>query len=355
MKCLAMTAAGNKELIETIKSAETMVIDGCPVDCGRKIMEEAWLTNYQYIRLTDLGLIKGKTPATDETIDKIYNLIVDGSEIQTIEQKWPSKQSCCAEKDCDMFDFMSKQVGLKVLHPGGITATRELIKLLAPARKMKVLDIGCGKGHTSVYLAKKYGCQVFGIDILEESIEEAKKYALKHRVSHLVNFKVADAHNLPFDNGEFDITFSEAVLILTNDKHKVIKEASRVLKQGGKSGWLELSWKEIPSKEFREKASKEICAKCISNVVTFEMHENDIKEGGFPKVQVEKFDMQYRGLFGMFKDEGIWNGLKVAYKNLSNPKIRKRMIRLDQFFKSHPEYLGYGIYIGIGKFDNEKI
>jgi uncharacterized metal-binding protein len=95
MKCLAMVAADNKGLIETLKTTETLVIDGCPVDCGKKIMEEAWLTNYQYVRLTDLGLVKGQTPVTNETIDKVYNQIMDSSNLQTIEQTEPPKQSCC--------------------------------------------------------------------------------------------------------------------------------------------------------------------------------------------------------------------------------------------------------------------
>ncbi len=81
MKCLAMVAANNKELIETIKSTETLVIDGCPVDCGRKIMEEAWITNYRYVRLTDLGLIKGQTSVNDETIDMIYTNIIDKKKV----------------------------------------------------------------------------------------------------------------------------------------------------------------------------------------------------------------------------------------------------------------------------------
>ena len=59
------------------KSTETLVIDGCSIDCGRKIMAEAWITNYKYVRLTDLGLIKGQTPVTMETIDKVYNQIND--------------------------------------------------------------------------------------------------------------------------------------------------------------------------------------------------------------------------------------------------------------------------------------
>ena len=346
MKCLAMVGAEDKGVIETIKSSKTLVIDGCPVDCGKKIMEEAWLTNYQYIRLTDLGLIKGQTPVTDEIIENICNQIIEGQDMQTIEQFTLPEQSCCNEDNCDMFDFMSKYVGIKVLHPGGVRATHKLIELLSPENDMKVLDIGCGKGRTSVYLAKKYGCKVVGIDILEDSIEEAGKYARKNKVDHLVSFRVADAHNLPFADHEFDMTLSQAVLILTEDKHKVIREAARVLKNKGKSGWLELSWKDIPTQEFREKASKEICAKCITNVVTFDMYEQDIIGNGFSHVNTARFNMEYKGMKGMIADEGMINGIKIMLKFMFNSKIRKRMNRLYNFFKMYPQYIGYGMYIG---------
>jgi len=76
MKCLAMVAADNKPLIETLKLSETLVIDGCPIDCGKKIMEEAWLSNYKYVRLTDLGYEKGKTPVNEKNINEIFEKIM---------------------------------------------------------------------------------------------------------------------------------------------------------------------------------------------------------------------------------------------------------------------------------------
>jgi hypothetical protein len=42
------------------------------------------------------------------------------------------------------------------------------------------------------------------------------------------------------------------------------------LKSSGISGWLELSWKMQPTEEFKGTTSKEICARCISKVVSFE-------------------------------------------------------------------------------------
>ncbi|MDP4292339.1 MAG: putative zinc-binding protein [Bacteroidota bacterium] len=95
MKCLAMVGAGHKELIDTIKSSETLVIDGCPVDCGRKIMEEAWLTGYHYIRLTDLGYVKGETRVNNEIIEQVCTRIMEGPNLQKIEQIKPSSPTCC--------------------------------------------------------------------------------------------------------------------------------------------------------------------------------------------------------------------------------------------------------------------
>ncbi len=344
MKCLAMVAAQDKGLLETLQSSETLVIDGCPVDCGKKIMEEAWLSNYRYVRLTDMGYVKGQTIVTEELINEIANKIINSDGANRIIHNKPVEKECCTEENCDMFDFMSDYVGLKILHPGGIEATNNVLDMLKIEKNMKVLDIACGKGRTSVHIAKKYGCQVIGIDILENSIEEAKIYAKKHGVDHLVTFQAANAENLPFADNEFDITIAQAMLILVDNKEKVIREASRVLKPGGKSGWIELSWKKPAKEDFLLNASKEICAKCISNVVTFNDWEEMFKQV-FANVKVNSFDMDFRGFSEMIKEEGILIGLKVMFRYMTKPTIRKRMMKLNNFFKTYPEYIGYGIYI----------
>ncbi len=253
--------------------------------------------------------------------------------------------NCCLDS-CDMFDFMSNHVGLKILHPGGVKATNNLIDYLKIDKNEKVLDIACGKGLTSIYLAKKYGCQVVGIDILEKSIEEAKYLSKKKGVSHLVSFQVTDASQMPFPNNEFDVTLAQAMLILVKDKTKVIEEATRVLKPGGRSGWIELSWKKQPSIDFLNTATKEICAACIANVETYQGWEKLLRNNGIKELNINKFNLEYRGMRGMVEDEGIANGIKVMLKYITNSRIRTRMMKLNNFFKHYPEYIGYGIYIG---------
>lgn len=256
-----------------------------------------------------------------------------------------SKNNCCLES-CDMFDFMSDYVGRRILHPGGVRATQNLLNNLGIDNNKKVLDIACGKGLTSIYIAKKYGCQVVGIDILDKSIEEATHAAKKEGVNHLVSFHQGDAHELQFSENEFDITVAQAMLILVKDKAKVIQEATRVLKPNGHSGWIELSWKKQPTRDFLSTATKEICAVCIANVETFCHWEELFKGVGIRELKIDKHDMEYRGMRGMIEDEGLVNGFKIIYRLMTNSKIRKRMMKLDTFFKSYPEYIGYGIYTG---------
>ncbi|MBC8146793.1 MAG: putative zinc-binding protein [Bacteroidetes bacterium] len=71
MNCLAVVGAGIEKSIENFKTKNILLIDGCPVDCGKRILDSAGFTKYNYLRVTDLGYVKGHTPVTEEIIDKL--------------------------------------------------------------------------------------------------------------------------------------------------------------------------------------------------------------------------------------------------------------------------------------------
>jgi uncharacterized metal-binding protein len=75
MNCLAAVAADIKPTIEAFKAANLLLIDGCPVDCGKKILDKAGIENYKYLRMTDLGYVKGQTPVTQKVIDTVYEKV----------------------------------------------------------------------------------------------------------------------------------------------------------------------------------------------------------------------------------------------------------------------------------------
>ena len=77
MICLPKIAINDEKLIENVKttSKKVVVIDGCPINCAEKILNEKGITNFTHINTTDFGITKGKTPLTDEKIDEIINHI----------------------------------------------------------------------------------------------------------------------------------------------------------------------------------------------------------------------------------------------------------------------------------------
>jgi uncharacterized metal-binding protein len=72
MNCLAVVGAGIEKSIADFKTKNILMLDGCPIDCGKQILDKAGFENYTYLRVTDLGFKKGQTPVTDEVIQIVY-------------------------------------------------------------------------------------------------------------------------------------------------------------------------------------------------------------------------------------------------------------------------------------------
>jgi len=255
------------------------------------------------------------------------------------------QDSKCSVEQCDIFDFMANYVGMTVLHPGGLLATNKLAEKCHITRDSKVLDIGCGKGTSAVYLAKQFHCQITGIDVDERLIDQAKKLAQKEGVFREVKFLRGDALRLPFSNDEFDVTLSQALLVLVSDKKQVIREAIRVTKPGGFIGWLELSFYKQPPESLIQASELSACAFCIRNTLTFDEWKKLFQECGISDLEVIPGEMGMRQR-NMFRDEGFLNAAKIIGKWLFNSRIRKRMNVVFDFFRNNKEYIGYGIYVG---------
>jgi uncharacterized metal-binding protein len=73
MKCLAFIGGGIQDMIDSVKDSNMLVIDGCPLDCGKLTMEKNGLKEFCHLRLTDLGYTKGQTPATVQVVDDIVS------------------------------------------------------------------------------------------------------------------------------------------------------------------------------------------------------------------------------------------------------------------------------------------
>jgi len=74
MFCLTGVGGNVPGIVEKTKTADSrLVIDGCPVACAKKLMDNAGITDYAYLQLGSMGYEKGKTPVTEETIHAVVN------------------------------------------------------------------------------------------------------------------------------------------------------------------------------------------------------------------------------------------------------------------------------------------
>ena len=76
MKCLAFIGGGIQDMIDSVKDTNMLIIDGCDLDCGKLTMEKNGISDFCHLRLTDLGYIKGQTPASNDTVNQIAEHVV---------------------------------------------------------------------------------------------------------------------------------------------------------------------------------------------------------------------------------------------------------------------------------------
>ncbi len=90
MSCLAGIGGRVSGLLASAAGAPALLaIDGCPQDCARKTLELAGFTGIRHLRVTDLDLMKGKSPATESAVRRV----ADAAAARLAPSSAPSKPS----------------------------------------------------------------------------------------------------------------------------------------------------------------------------------------------------------------------------------------------------------------------
>jgi ubiquinone/menaquinone biosynthesis C-methylase UbiE len=118
-------------------------------------------------------------------------------------------------------------------HIGGRQATEHFIGQLDLTTDNYVLDVGCGIGGASRFVAERYGCRVSGIDLTPEYVETARTLCEWVGLGERVTIQQASALEMPFDAGTFDAAYMLHVGMNIADKTGLFAEVARVLVQGG--------------------------------------------------------------------------------------------------------------------------
>jgi ubiquinone/menaquinone biosynthesis C-methylase UbiE len=120
------------------------------------------------------------------------------------------------------------------IHSGGPEATDFLAQKVDLKKGMVVCDICSALGAPARHMASKYGVTVKGVDATKTMLEKAIQRTKDAKLEHLIEYYEGNAIDLPFKKETFDIVWGQEAWCYVTDKNRLIQEAYRVLKPGGK-------------------------------------------------------------------------------------------------------------------------
>jgi len=149
-----------------------------------------------------------------------------------------------------------------------------------------VLDLGSGGGIDVLLSAKRVGPagKAYGLDMTDEMLTLARENQKKAGVAN-VEFLKGEIENIPLPDNSVDVIISNCVINLSSDKDKVLKEAFRVLKPGGRFAVSDVVVTgEIPA-EIRKNV--ELWIGCIAGALRDTDYTAKLAGAGFEKIDIE--------------------------------------------------------------------
>ena len=126
------------------------------------------------------------------------------------------------------------------LHGRGVAATKDHVEFAEITPDMHVLDLGCGVGGSSRFLASHCDCRVTGIDLTQEFVDVARELTALCGLTNRIDFRQANALNMPFEDASLDHVWSHNVTMNIEDKTGLATEIARVLKPQGRFSCAEI-------------------------------------------------------------------------------------------------------------------
>jgi arsenite methyltransferase len=149
-----------------------------------------------------------------------------------------------------------------------------------------VLDLGSGGGIDVLLSAHRVGSRgkAYGLDMTDEMLALARENQQKAGVSN-VEFLKGEIENIPLPENSVDVIISNCVINLSGDKDKVLREAFRVLKPGGRFAVSDVVTKGGIPPEIRQ--SVLLWVGCIAGALEEKEYREKLATAGFESIDVE--------------------------------------------------------------------
>ena len=149
-----------------------------------------------------------------------------------------------------------------------------------------VLDLGSGGGIDVLLSAKRVapGGKAYGLDMTDEMLNLARENQRKAGVDN-VEFLKGEIENIPLPDNAVDVIISNCVINLSADKDRVLKEAFRVLKPGGRFAVSDVVTRGDLPPALRE--SLLLWAGCIAGALEESEYRTKLRSAGFEQIEIE--------------------------------------------------------------------
>jgi tocopherol O-methyltransferase len=173
-----------------------------------------------------------------------------------------------------------------------------------------ILDVGCGIGGSSLYLAEKFGARVTGITLSPVQANRAKDRARAAGLQAKTDFQVANALNIPFPDNSFDLIWSLESGEHMPDKVKFLQECHRVLKPGGKLIFVTWCHRPItpttPLTADEHKHLQDIYrVYCLPYVISLPEYTDIVEQTGFKDLRVDDWSVAVAPFWDVVIDSAI--------------------------------------------------
>ena len=149
-----------------------------------------------------------------------------------------------------------------------------------------VLDLGSGGGIDVLLSARRVGPngKAYGLDMTDEMLALAKENKRKAGVEN-VEFLKGEIESIPLPDNSVDVIISNCVINLSADKDRVLREAFRVLKPGGRFAISDVVTRGTIPEEIRQKVL--LWVGCIAGALEETEYRSKLKAAGFEQIEVE--------------------------------------------------------------------
>src|ERR1700730_16412301 len=200
----------------------------------------------------------GAAPASSDCCDPITSNLYDVSQITQIPE-----EALLASLGC------GNPTALAKLSPGEI-----------------VLDLGSGGGIDVLLSARRVGPtgKAYGLDMTDEMLALATENKRKSGLEN-VEFLRGQIENIPLPDNSVDVVISNCVINLSGDKDRVLKEAFRVLKPGGRFAISDVVVRGEVPQQIRK--SMELWVGCVAGALTDTEYQRKLSAAGFESIDIE--------------------------------------------------------------------